>query len=60
MGALLLVALPLASAILEAVTLSGLRFGHGYGITLAFGMTLLGVALDYPAHLFQPSNARKI
>ena len=29
-----------------------LLFGSLHGITLAFGMTLLGVAVDYPLHLF--------
>ncbi|MEZ5585124.1 MAG: MMPL family transporter [Candidatus Competibacteraceae bacterium] len=48
----LLGALPLASAIVVAVATVGLLFGGIYGITLAFGITLLGVAIDYPIHLF--------
>jgi predicted exporter len=49
---LLLSLLPLASGLLVAVAVAGLIFGEIYGITLAFGMTLLGVAMDYPVHLF--------
>ncbi|NJN46652.1 MAG: MMPL family transporter [Candidatus Competibacteraceae bacterium] len=48
----LLAALPLASAIVVAIAAVGLLFGGIYGITLAFGITLLGVAIDYPIHLF--------
>jgi predicted exporter len=29
-----------------------LLFGYVHGITLAFGVTVLGVAIDYPIHLF--------
>ncbi len=49
---LVLGALPLASAMLVAVVSAALLFGEVFGITLAFGMTLLGVAMDYPVHLF--------
>lgn len=49
---LLLAFAPLASAILVAVVTAGLLFGVVFGITLAFGMTLLGVAMDYPVHVF--------
>lgn len=48
----LLGALPLVSAILVAVATVHLVFGSIYGITLAFGITLLGVAIDYPIHFF--------
>lgn len=48
----LLSALPLLAAIVAAVTLTSLAFGSLHGITLAFGVTLLGVAIDYPLHLF--------
>jgi len=48
----LLGALPLASAIVVAIATVGVLFGGIYGITLAFGITLLGVAIDYPIHLF--------
>lgn len=55
--ALLVAALPLVSAILVAMTAAGLWFGELYGITLGFGMTLLGVAVDYPIHVFSHRNA---
>jgi len=45
-------ALPLASAIIVATSSVGIIFGEIHGITLAFGITLLGVAIDYPIHVF--------
>ncbi|MES9942058.1 MAG: MMPL family transporter [Candidatus Thiodiazotropha sp. 6PLUC1] len=54
---LLIAALPLASALLAAAIVCQLFFGELHGITLAFGITLLGVTLDYPIHLF--SHLRK-
>ena len=48
----LLAALPLFSAILAGLVTTLLLFGQVHGITLAFGITLLGVVLDYPLHLF--------
>ncbi|HYM88765.1 MAG TPA: MMPL family transporter [Nitrospiraceae bacterium] len=44
--------LPLASAILAGIVAVGLVFGFIHGMTLAFGITLLGVVDDYPIHLF--------
>jgi predicted exporter len=44
--------LPLLSAILVGVALVVALFGTIHGITLALGATLLGVALDYPVHVF--------
>lgn len=49
---LLLGALPVASGMLVATACVSLVFGGIHGITLAFGITLLGVAIDYPLHLF--------
>lgn len=48
---LLLVFAPLLSGILAAT--AGILLIHGqiHGITLAFGITLAGVAVDYPIHL---------
>lgn len=56
---LLLVAMPLLSSLMvgTAVTLS--LFGSVHGITLAFGMTLLGVVIDYPLHLFSHMRAQE-
>ncbi len=48
----ILAALPLITAMLAGSCLAGLLFGELYGITLAFGITLLGVTIDYPIHLF--------
>jgi predicted exporter len=48
----LLGALPLASAAVAGLLATALVFGEVHGITLAFGFTLIGVAQDYPVHLF--------
>lgn len=47
-----LVGIPLISAALIAISITNAVFGNIHGITLAFGITLLGVCLDYPVHLF--------
>ncbi len=49
--ALLLAALPLASAALVGLACVSFLYGEVHGITLAFGFTLIGVAQDYPVHL---------
>ncbi len=49
---LLYAALPLASGLLVASLATAALFDTLHGITLAFGITLLGVTLDYPVHLF--------
>lgn len=49
---LLLTAVPLATGILTAIACVRLMFGSIHGITLAFGITIIGVAVDYPIHLF--------
>ena len=54
---LLISALPLLSALIAAAIACQLIFNELHGITLAFGITLLGVTLDYPIHLF--SHLRK-
>ena len=48
----ILAALPLITAMLAGSCAVGLLFGELHGITLAFGITLLGVTIDYPIHLF--------
>ena len=48
----LLGALPLASAGLAGLGAVALLFDGVHGITIAFGFTLIGVAQDYPIHLF--------
>ncbi len=49
---ILLGALPVISAMLAGTTAVTLWFGSIHGITLAFGITLLGMTIDYPIHLF--------
>lgn len=49
---LLLGALPLLSGGVAGLALVGLLFDSVHGITLAFGFTLIGVAQDYPVHMF--------
>jgi predicted exporter len=49
-------ALPLASGAICGLLAVAASFDSVHGITLAFGFTLLGVAQDYPVHLF--SHAR--
>ena len=44
--------LPLAGGVLAGAALVSLMFGSVHGITLALGVTLLGVALDYPVHVY--------
>jgi predicted exporter len=51
-GLLLFGALPLLSGGLAGLVLVAILFDSVHGITLAFGFTLIGVAQDYPMHLF--------
>jgi predicted exporter len=48
----LLAALPLVSGALAGLAAVSALFETVHGITLAFGFTLIGVAQDYPIHLF--------
>ena len=48
--ALILSGLPLGSGVLAGILAVWWVFGAVHGITLAFGVTLLGVAIDYPIH----------
>lgn len=48
----LLAAVPLLTGIAAAVAMVNLLHGSIHGITLAFGITIIGVAVDYPLHLF--------
>ena len=43
---------PLASGLLAGVIVVNSVYGYIHGITLAFGTTLIGVAIDYPIHVF--------
>lgn len=48
----LLIALPLGLAILTGITTVLLLDGFIHGITIAFGITIIGIAVDYPIHLY--------
>ena len=52
-----LAGMPIISAIVVAIAITNMSYGYIHGITLAFGITLLGVCIDYPVHLF--SHLRK-
>ncbi|UXI68705.1 MMPL family transporter [Tahibacter amnicola] len=51
-GTVMAGALPLVTGGLAGMAALTLLFGGAHGITLAFGFTLIGVAQDYPIHLF--------
>ena len=48
--------LPLLSAVAAGTVAVDLIFGAIHGIVLAFGVTVIGVAIDYPIHLFSHLN----
>lgn len=51
--------IPLLTGVLSGVALTSLCFEGIHGITLGFGATLVGVAADYPNHLFTHLGARE-
>lgn len=51
-------ALPLGMGFLAGLALTSVLFETVHGVTLAFGFTMLGVAIDYPLHLF--SHAQNV
>jgi len=53
---LALSALPIITGMLIGLTTTVILFGSVHRITLAFGITLLGVAIDYPLHLFSHTH----
>lgn len=53
---LILVSLPIATGMLMGLAVTVLAFGSIHRIALAFGITLLGVAIDYPLHLFSHTH----
>lgn len=57
--ALVLGLLPVASAALAGVAAVSLGFGLVHGITLGFGTTLIGEAVDYAIYLFVQSEKRE-
>ena len=54
----LLSLIPLSSGILAGMVAVNGWFGFVHGITLGFGITLLGVVDDYPIHLFSHLSRR--
>jgi predicted exporter len=48
--------MPIGMGFLMGLAVASLAFDSVHGITLAFGFTLMGIAVDYPLHLF--SHAR--
>ncbi len=56
--ALLLTFVPVASGALAGVAAVALGFGTVHGITLGFGVTLIGEAVDYSIYLFIQSAER--
>lgn len=53
----LFTALPLLGGIIVAAATVSLWFGNLHAITVAFGITVLGVAVDYPIHLLSHRRA---
>ena len=49
---LILALLPVATGALAGITAVSLRFGYVHGVTLGFGVTLIGEAVDYAIYLF--------
>jgi len=56
LAALVLALVPVASGALAGVAAVALRFGVVQGVTLGFGVTLIGEAVDYSIYLFVQSR----
>lgn len=54
-----LCAVPLASGMLAGAVAATLLFETVHGITIAFGATLIGIAVDYPMHFFSHMDGQK-
>jgi len=48
----LLISLPLGFAVLTGITCVILLDGFIHGISIAFGVTIIGIAVDYPVHYY--------
>lgn len=48
----LLISLPLFFAVLAGTSIVNWIYGYVHGISLAFGITIIGIAVDYPIHYF--------
>ncbi|WP_308389615.1 MMPL family transporter [Acidithiobacillus sp. AMEEHan] len=56
---LLLGLLPIISGAIIGIAVVSLQFGYVLGITLGFGITLIGEALDYATYLFTQTSRRE-
>jgi predicted exporter len=52
-------ALPVLTGLIVGVAAVSLAFGSVHGITLAFGATLIGEAVDYPSYVFAQRRPRE-
>lgn len=52
--------LPLLAGVVCGLLVTALAFDRVHGLTLAFGFTLLGVAMDYPLHLFAHTQGKRM
>lgn len=60
-SALVLLLLPVLTGLAAGVAAVALGFGFVHGITLGFGATLIGEAVDYPSYLFlQAARGRPV
>ncbi|MDF9391880.1 MULTISPECIES: MMPL family transporter [Methylococcus] len=59
LAALLLGLVPVATGALAGIAAVSLGFGMVYGITLGFGATLIGEAVDYAIYLFVQTGERR-
>jgi len=56
-GPVALSALPVLTGLVVGVAAVGTLFGTVHGITLAFGVTVIGEAVDYPSYVFTQRKA---
>lgn len=56
---ILLSLIPMGSAIVTGIALVSIIFNGIHGITLAFGIVVLGVAIDYPIHLYNHLQSKE-
>lgn len=59
MAAVVMIAVPLGTALLLASVVTALLYGSLHVLTVAFGVTLLGVSMDYPVHVLSHRRAQE-
>ena len=57
---LLLGIVPVATGALASISAVSLAFGHVHGITLGFGIALIGEAIDYAIYIFIQGNHARL